>query len=199
MTAPRRALRGMGLVEALIALAIVGGLLAVLSTVLFQAAVSAERQAIHDSRAETETATRHLLQARLEAIALVAESEGARRPLFEVGDRRLVFVTRFIAPAPLSGLWRIAFEAGPEALTVTLTDWPDAREEERIDLPLGGVRFAPEGMGALVEGLPRAIVMALPGGPVRLRLGAELPLDCVLAVAPPALAAGALACPGQRQ
>lgn len=195
----RLRLRGVGLIEALIALAIVGGLLAVLSTVLFQAAVSAERQEAYDARAETEAAARHLLQARLAAIALVAESEGARRPLFEIGDRRLVFVTRFMAPAPISGLWRITLDAGPEALTVTLTDWPEAREEERIVLPLGDVRFAPEGMDALVDGLPRAVLMRLPGGAVRLPLGAELPLDCVLALAPPALAAGGLLCPGQRQ
>lgn len=190
-------LRGFGLVETLAALAVTGALLGLLSGVLFQAATAAEKQDKITDRIEAETAARLMLGARLDSIALVAEEAGARRPHFEVSTSRLVFVTQFAPRAALTGLWEVTVDTSEDDLRVTLRDWPKLRSVETVSLSVPGVRFAAEGMDAVAEGLPMAVVMDLPSGLVRLPLGAHLPLDCILRLEPPQRGAHALLCPGQ--
>lgn len=189
--------RGFTLVETLAALAITGALLAVLSGVLFQAALGAERQDALATRNEAASAARLLIQARLDAIALVADRAGAREPRFEIGAQRLVFVSRFAPPAPLRGLWEVTFTANADTLDIVLEDWPDARQRETLTLDVPGIQFTAAGMDSIVKGLPRAVILSLPSGPVWLELGAHLPLDCVLTLPPAAHEEGGLLCPGQ--
>lgn len=189
--------RGFTLVETLAALAITGALLAVLSGVLFQAAIGAERQDALATQTEAASAARLLIKARLDAIALVADRAGAREPDFEISAQRLVFVSRFAPPAPLRGLWEVTINADTDRLDVILEDWPDARQRETLILDVPGVQFAAAGMDGIVKGLPRAVILSLPSGPVWLDLGAQLPLDCVLVLPPAAREAGGLLCPGQ--
>ncbi|WP_299968741.1 hypothetical protein [uncultured Roseobacter sp.] len=189
-------LRGIGLVEALAALAIVGALLAALSGVLFQGAELALRQDRIATRADRQLAALRLIEARLANVVLVADPRSLRQPLFDLRPNNLRFVSRFLPPGPVQGLYLTEISSDGTRLTVTLSDWPDARDREVMVMEPGALRFEAVGMDALVDGLPRAVALQWAGGRAQLPLGQQYPLACVRDPAPAALDAGALACPG---
>lgn len=190
----RGPLRGLTLIEALAALLIVAGVLALMGGFVFQVARASDQTQRHAANPSRDFLA--LLEARLEHIVLVADPNRPRVPLFEVRPDRLAFVTRFVPPAGQVGLTYIEIVADADVATITLTSWPRATQTSRVTQAAPGLRFAATDTKAAV-GIPTGITVTLDGGAATVvPLGTQLPLDCVFTQRATAPRSAGLPCPG---
>lgn len=181
---------GFTLVEMIVSLIVVGGLLAVLSSVILSGLNLAAAQDRRTTTAHDHARVAAMLRARLQAVELRASPGDARATAFEVRADRLSFVSRFPQGVGLTGSYWVDFRIQANALTIDVWNWTERGPGERLSdvvlvQDIESAAFSALSLGNVVPGLPEAVAidLKLPGHPMRrmvFRLGVTTPTDCII-------------------